>query len=192
MVALRTTRAALAAPRTAERETGGASAATRKDLRQGVTRMRRTLVVLLILAAATAVTGFARGWFSIRTSQAASKSEVTFGVDSDKVRGDAAATAEQLGELSAAAAESVRNLAHRIDPQQSELAGKLTSVDAGAHRIVLEAGSKAIELHVGDDVPILKGGKGVGFGDLQPGMQLNVRFQHAGDNRRLARIEILG
>src|SRR5262245_54004285 len=153
--------------------------------------MRRITVALLLIASVTVVTGFARGWFSVRTSQAASKSEVTFGVDPDKVRGDAAATAEQIGKLSAAAAESVRGLAHHIDPQQSELDGTLTAVDATAHDVVVTAGGKKIDLHVGDDVPILEAGKGVGFGELQSGTKVKLTFQHAGDDRRLARIEIV-
>ena len=151
----------------------------------------RVFVVLLVLAAATAAIGFYRGWFSIRTSQAASKSEVAFGVDAGKVRGDAEAAAQQLGELSAAAAEAVRELATGVGPQQSALAGKLTAVDATAHDIVLAAGDKTIDLHVGDEVPIVKGGKGVGFAELLPGTRVNVTFQHAGESRRLARIEIL-
>jgi hypothetical protein len=144
------------------------------------------LIVLLLVGA-----GYFRGWFSFTTTHAGSKNEITVGVDNEKIGDDTKAIATGLSELSAQAAEKVKSLGRAVGPDESELEGKLTAVDPTARDLTLTANSEAIALHVPAAVSITRDGKSVGFEQLLPATRVKCSFQHAGDVRKLARIQIL-
>lgn len=79
----------------------------------------------------------------------------------------------------------------RGGPDESELEGTLTAVDPTARELTLTANSEAIALHVPAAVSITRDGKSVGFEQLLPATRVKCSFQHAGDVRKLARIQIL-
>lgn len=143
--------------------------------------------VVLILA----VVGYFRGWFSVTTTHAGGKDEVTVGIDSEKIGDDTDAVASRLSELSAKATEKVKSLGRTVGPDASELEGTLTAVDSAARVLTLTISSQAIELHVPAAVPITRNGKTVGFEQLLPATRVKCSFQHTGDDRELTRIQIL-
>lgn len=144
-------------------------------------------IVVLVLA----IAGYFRGWFSISTVNATDKSDVTVQIDGRKVRDDANAAGVQLGQLSAKAVAAVKSLASKVSAEESALDGTLLTVDQAARDLTLSAGSETIGLHVPTGIPLSRDGKPVDFAQLQPSTRVRIAFQHAGEDRKLARIEIL-
>jgi len=144
------------------------------------------LIVLLLTAV-----GYFRGWFSVSTTHAAGKSDVTVGVDQDKMRDDARAAAAKIGQLSAKAAAAVKSLGRKAGPDESDLEGNVKAVDVAARDLTLTSGTETIDLHVPTGVPITRHAATVGFEQLLPATRVKLTFKHAGDERSLARIEIL-
>jgi hypothetical protein len=144
-------------------------------------------VIVVILAAV----GYCRGWFSVTTTHAGGRSEVTLGVDNEKISDDTKSATDRLGELSAKAVEAVKSLGRTVSANASELEGTVTAVDPAARDLTVVASSKAIDLHVPIAVPIRRDGESVAFGQLHPATRVKLSFEHAGDNRRLSRIDIL-
>lgn len=153
----------------------------------------RILGFLFVVAIVLAVAGYSRGWFTISTStaHAAGKSEVSVQIDEHKVRDDANAASAQLGQLSAKAVAAVKSLASKVSADESALEGTLLTVDQAARDFTLSAGSETIGLHVPTGVPLTRDGKAVGFEQLQPTARVRLAFRHAGEDRKLVRIEIL-
>jgi len=151
----------------------------------------RYLGFLFVIVLLLAIVGYFRGWFSVTTTAAAGKTGVTLGVDNDKIADDTKAAGAKVGELSAQAAEIVRSLGRKVGSEESELEGTLTAVDLAARDLTVTASSRTIDLHVPTGVPIMRDGKSAGFDELQPATRVKLSFKHAGDDRRLSRIEIL-
>ena len=151
----------------------------------------RSLGFLFLVVLVVAGFGYFRGWFSVTTTHAGGKNEVTLGVDQDKIRDDANAAASRLGQLSTQAAEKVKTLGSKVGPEESELEGEITAVDVAARDLTMTASSQTIDLHVPTAVPILRDGEKVAFEALRSGTRVKFSFQHTGDDRRLSRIQIL-
>lgn len=151
----------------------------------------RFLGFLFAIVLVVAVVGYFRGWFSVTTTHAGGKSGVTLGVDNDKMGDDTKAAAVRLGELSAEAVEKVKSLGRTVSAEESELEGVLTAVDLAARDLTVTASSQKIDLHVPTGVAITRKGQGAGFEQLRPTTRVKLSFEHAGDGRRLSRIEIL-
>jgi len=135
--------------------------------------------------------GYWRGWFSVTTSHASGKAEVTLGVDGNKVSEDTGATAARLGEMSAKTTEKVRSLGRKTGPDESELEGTLTAVDMAARDLTVTVSAETIDVHVPTAVPITRDRETVAFEQLRPTTRVRFTFTHAGDDYRLSRIEIL-
>ena len=144
-------------------------------------------VVLLLLAGV----GYLRGWFAISTTNAAGKGDVTLAVDQDKISADAKTAGTKIGQLSAKAIAAVKSLGSKVSADETTLEGTLSVVDQAARDLTLTAGSEKIELHVPSGIPVTRDGKAVGFDQLQPATRVKLAFKHAGEDRVLARIEIL-
>lgn len=144
-------------------------------------------VIVLILAAV----GYFRGWFSVTTTHASGKSELTLGVDNDKISGDTRTAAAELGKLSAKAVAAVKSLATKVSPEESELQATVEKIDLAGRDLIVAIGSQSIDLHVPSAVPISRDGATAGFDQLQPTTRAKFFFKHAGDDQQLARIEIL-
>jgi hypothetical protein len=144
------------------------------------------LLVLILLGI-----GYARGWFTVSTSHAAGKDDVTVGVDSDKIDEDARAAANKLGELSDRAAEVVKSIGRKVSGDQTELEGSIASADHNARDLTVTTASGPIDLHVPSAVPITRAGASVAFDELRPATRVKLTFQNVGEERRLARVEIV-
>ena len=144
------------------------------------------LVVLVLMGV-----GYVRGWFSVSTSHAAGKSDVTVGVDGNKIDEDARIAANKLGELSAKAAEVVKSLGRKVSADDTELEGSVASADQNARDLTVTTASGPIELHVPSAVPITRAGSSTGFDQLRPATRIKLGFQSVGEERRLSRVEIL-
>jgi len=151
----------------------------------------RFLGIVFVIVLILAVVGFFRGWFSVTTTHAGGKSDVTLGVDNGKIGDDAKAAASRLGALSATAADKVKSLGGNAGPEESELEGTLTAVDPAARGLKVTAGAQTLDLHVPTAVPITRDGGSVGFEQLRPATRVKLSFKHAGEDRKLSQIEIL-
>ena len=144
-------------------------------------------IVVLILA----VVGYFRDWFSVSTSHASGKSDVTLEVDSGKLGADAKAAAEGVAVYTGKAVEGVKSMVGKSTGEAKELEGVLTSVDAAARDLVVIVDSKTHAVHVPSGVPITRAGDDVDFAALRPGARVQLSFSQAGDVRTLTRIAIL-
>jgi len=151
----------------------------------------RFLGFLFIIALIVGAVGYFRGWFTVVTTHASGKGEVTLGVDNDKIRDDAEAAAAGVGRLSRKAAETVRSLGRKVGSDATELEGTLTALDLTARDLTVTAHSETIELRVPATVPIIRDGTNVGFEQLRLSTRVKLSFAHDGEDRRLTRIEIL-
>ena len=144
-------------------------------------------VVVLILA----VVGYFRDWFSVSTSHAGGKTDVTLEVNSKKLSDDTKAAADGVGDLSAKAADAVKSLGNKAAPAGSKLEGTLTTVDVAARDLQLNDGTKTHDVHVPSAVPIMRAGESVGFEALRPAIRVMLSYSGAGDRPTLTRIDIL-
>lgn len=151
----------------------------------------RFLGFLFIVALIVGVVGYFRGWFTVVTTHAGGKGEVTLGIDNDKIRDDANDAAAGVGRLSRKAAETVRSLGRKVGSNETELEGTLTALDLTARDLTVTAGTQAIELHVPVAVPITRDGANVGFEQLRLSTRVRLSFAHDGEDRKLSRIDIL-
>lgn len=143
-------------------------------------------VVVLILAGV----GYSLGWFSVSTSQASGKRDVTLEVNERKLGDDTRAVTDRLGELTAKAVHAIKSLGRKT-VEGSELEGTLASVDAAARDLAVTVGGETHEVHVPSAVPILKEGESVGFEALRPAAHVKLSFTGAGDRWTLTRVDIL-
>ena len=150
----------------------------------------RFLGLVFIIAVVLLAVGFFRGWFSVSAVHAGGKSDITLGVDGNKIGDDANAVAARMGQLSASAVEKVKSMSRTVGADESELEGTLTSVDPTARDLTLTVNSQPIEMHVPSGIPITREGQSVGFDELRSSLLVKCFFKHAGDDRKLSRIEI--
>lgn len=144
-------------------------------------------VLILLLAAV----GYFRGWFSVTTTHAGARSDVTVAVDKNMIGDDAQAAASKLGALSAKAVEKVKSLGRTVSASESELDATVKAIDSAARDLTVTANSQTIDLHVPSDVPITRDGSSVGFDQLHPATRVTLSFKQAGEDRKLSRIVIL-
>lgn len=83
--------------------------------------MRRLLVILLVLAVGTAGVGYYRGWFTISTTESPQATDITVGVDKEKVRADKEHAQEELKKLADRVTDKGKA---SVSKGQSETAGK--------------------------------------------------------------------
>jgi hypothetical protein len=151
----------------------------------------RLLGFVFVIVLAVLAVGYFRGWYSVTTTHAGGKSEVTVGVDQDRIHGDANSAAAHLGKLSAEAVEAVKSLGRRKGPDASELDSTLTAVDLQRRCITVTASAQAIEFQVPAALPITRAGLSVAFADLLVGTRVQLSIDHIGDDQVLSRIEVL-
>ncbi len=151
----------------------------------------RFLGLLFVLVLMLAAVGYYRGWYTLSTAHAAGPGNVTLQLEPDRIDGDAAAAVAGLGRLSAEAAAAVRSLGRTAGADASELEGTVSTVAEAGRDLTVDAGGTTIALHVPTGIPITRGGKTAGFGQLQPAMRVRLSFRHAGEERLLTQIEIL-
>lgn len=142
-------------------------------------------VLLLILA----LVGYFRGWYSVTTTHASGKDEVTVGVDNDKIGADTKAAARGLGRLSQKAVAAVKSLGKKTGANETELQGTIDSTAPAGRDLTLAVGTEKIDLHVPTTVPITKDGKAADFSVLQPGTRARLFFEQHGEDQDLIRIE---
>ena len=151
----------------------------------------RALGFVFLLALIVGGVGIYQGWFTFGSVSAGGKNEVHLGVDGDKIDTDAQAAAKKLGELSAKVWESVKSLGRKVGPDETELEGTISTVDAATRNLTLSSGAETLDLHVDPAVVITRDGQAADFAALQAAMRAKFVFSSAGESRRLVRIEIL-
>jgi hypothetical protein len=151
----------------------------------------RFLGFLFLMALLLACVGYFRGWFSVTTTHAGGKNDITLGVDGDRIGDDAKVVTERLGVLSEKAVEAVRSLGRKVGTDESELEGVLSAVSPTRSDITLTVGTQAIELHVPPGTSIKRDSEVVGLDQLQVGARVKVTVKQTGEERRLSRIEVL-
>lgn len=134
--------------------------------------MKRFILFLFVLAIATAVFGFSRGWFGASTADASGKPGLVFTWDKSKFKADLGAAGSKLKALTAAAIDKVKNKAKAVSATETELEGKVTAVDADKHTVTLDVGGEPLEL----SVPAL-----TGIEQLQ-GKTVHVKLEKDGEN----------
>lgn len=144
-------------------------------------------IVVLILG----VVGYFRDWFSVSTSHASGKSDVTLEVDSEKLAADAKAAADGVAVYSGKAVEGVKSMVGKSTAEATELEGTVTAIDAAARDLVVTVDAKKHDVHVPSGVPVTRAGDSIGFEALRAGARVKLSFSHAGDVRTLTRIAIL-
>jgi hypothetical protein len=148
----------------------------------------RVLGFLFLVVLVVAVVGVFRGWFTVATtSHAGETKNVTVGVNTDRMREDAA----KLAELPERVAAQVRAMGKKVSADESEIEGTVMTADTPARRLVVTSGAETLDLTVPSTVRIERGGESVTFEQLRPSSRVRMRFRHDGDARKLARIEIL-
>ncbi|HLU39563.1 MAG TPA: hypothetical protein VK081_09265, partial [Planctomycetota bacterium] len=95
---------------------------------------------------ATAAVGWVRGWFTASPAEAGGKSGFVLTWDADKFKADWGKAGDKLKELSRAAADKIKGAAKKISDDESELEGKVSSVDVENHTITLDVGGERIPL----------------------------------------------
>jgi hypothetical protein len=151
----------------------------------------RFLGFVFLMALILACVGYFRGWFSVTTTHAGGKNEITLGIDSGKAGDDAKAVTERLGILSDKAVEVVRSLGRKVGTDESELEGVLSAVNSARRDITMTIGAQSIGLHVPSGTPITRDSEAVGLDQLQVGARVKVAVKQTGDEHRLSRIEVL-
>lgn len=149
----------------------------------------RLLGFVFILVLILAIVGYFRGWFSVTTTHASGKDEVTVGVDNDKIGADTKAAARGLGRLSQKAVAAVKSLGKKTSANETELLGTIDSAAPAGRDLTLAVGTEKIEVHVPTTVPITKDGKAADFAVLQPGTRAKLFFEQQGEDQDLVRVE---
>lgn len=148
----------------------------------------RFLGFLFLLLLIAAVVGAFRGWFTVTTTTHAGETkDVTLGVDTERLRDDAA----KLAEVPEKVAAQVRSLGKKVADDESEIDGDVVSADAATRRLVVRSGSQTLDLDVAPAVRIERAGTTASFDQLRTGSGVRLRFRHHGDARQLFRIELL-
>jgi hypothetical protein len=146
----------------------------------------RVLGFLFLIVLVIAVVGVFRGWFTVTsTARAGETKTVAVGVDTDRMRDDAA----RLAALPERVAAKVRAMSKSVGTDASEIEGTVTTADAAVRRLVVSSGGETLELVVPSTVRIERGGDSIAFEQLQAGARVRLRFRHDGDARSLERIE---
>lgn len=155
----------------------------------------RFLGFLFLLVLLVAGVGYCRGWFSVSTSHASGREEITLGVDEDRIGSDTKAAADKLGRLSKQAVEKVKAIWREVGPDRKEVEGKVAAIDTGERRLAIDADERRIDLHVPVGTAIERDGAAVDFAQLQPGAHIKLVLHDAdtgdGEDWRLQRIELL-
>jgi len=151
----------------------------------------RALGFVFVIVLLIAAIGYYRGWFSVTTSHAGGKSDVTFQVDENRMRDDAKTAGSKISKLSADALAAVKSLGKKVSADETTLEGTLSLVDQTARDLTLTAGTETIDIHVPTGIPITRNGVDVGFDQLLPSTRVRLTFKNLGEDRSLARIEIL-
>lgn len=151
----------------------------------------RVLGFLFVIALIVAAIGLYRGWFSVRTTQAAGKSGVELKVDKDKMSDDTRAAAEQVGRLGAKAAEKIKSLARKVGGQESELEGTITAIDVAARDLTVATADNTVDLRVPAGVQVRRDGMVVGFDELRTGARVKLRLKNDGSDLVLLGITLL-
>lgn len=147
----------------------------------------RFLGFLFLVVLVVAVVGLFRGWFSFTTTTYAhDKTDVTFGVHTDKLKDDA----EKVAALPEKVAEQVRSLGKKVNAEESEIDGTVSVAELPSRRLVVKSGTQTLEFVVASSVRIERRGESVSFDQLRPGDRVRLTFRHDGDARRLVRIDL--
>jgi hypothetical protein len=148
----------------------------------------RFLGFLFVVVLVVAVIGLFRGWFSLTTTTyAKDKTDVTFGVHTDKLKDDA----DRIAALPEKVAEQVRGLGRKVNAEESEIDGTVSVAELPSRRLVVTSGTQTLEFVVESSVRIERRGEAVSFDQLRPTERVRLTFRHDGEARRLVRIDLL-
>lgn len=112
--------------------------------------MKRFFVLLLILVIGIGGFGMYRGWFGATTAEASGKKGLTLTWDMAKFKEDMGKAGSKIKTMSQSVVAKVKGKAKEINANESELEGKVTSVDAENHIVTIESDGNAIPLTVPD------------------------------------------
>ena len=132
----------------------------------------KSLGYLFFLLVCVGVVGFFRGWFTFTTSTSSGHTDVTLGVDGDKIAKDALVS-KKVPSKAAAAATVGANAGTTIE-------GRVTAVDAAAQDLTIEVTAQRSVHHIGNAVVITRDGASIAFAQLRPDMRVRLRFAARG------------
>lgn len=143
----------------------------------------KALVVLLVVAAAGVVgLGFYLGWFSVTSSNADDKSNITLAVDTDKIKN-----------AKTKAISGLQDFGHQVKnqvagPVEKKVDGTLVSVSGDKLTMTSEGNEQGHMLN--PDVKVTCDGKSCKAAELKSGMRIRVSVQND-DAHAVTRIEAL-
>lgn len=135
----------------------------------------KSLGYLFVILVFVGIVGFFRGWFTVEASTNAGRTDVTLGVDSDKIVKDA--TVSKKGPPEAAVGSAAANPAATAG---ATIEGRVTAVDAAAQDLTLEVLEQRSVHHIGKSVTITRDGAPIAFVQLRTDMRVRLRFAASG------------
>jgi hypothetical protein len=115
--------------------------------------MKKFLFLLLLLVVVLGF-GYMRGWFGTSTVDAGGKSGIVLTWNKDKFKADMSAAGGKIKQMSQAAVDKVKGKAKTVSTTESELEGKIISVDVANHIVTIESNGDSIPLTVFDTAGI--------------------------------------
>ncbi len=142
--------------------------------------MKRLLLIAVVLIVGTLGFGFFRGWFGATTADAGGKTGLTFTWNKDKFAADMSAAGGKLKTMSQAAVDKIKGKAKAVSTTESELEGKVTSVDMTNHTVTLDSDGQSIPLTVQDTTGI----------EQLTGKMVRVKLEKTGDTYVVREISV--
>jgi hypothetical protein len=112
--------------------------------------MKRLLTFVLVLAVVVVTVGFLRGWFSASTAEAGGTKGIVFTWNEDKFKEDMGKATDKIKSVSESAVDKIKGKAKTLSSTESELEGRLTSVDTATDTVAVEVDGQSIPLTVPD------------------------------------------
>ncbi|MBL8900801.1 MAG: hypothetical protein JNM84_24430 [Planctomycetes bacterium] len=144
------------------------------------------IIILIILGI-----GYVRGWVSGSVTQDERGPGVELNIDADKLEADRQKALDRVDGLSVGSAAAVRAMARELGKGESALEGRLSAIDTRSRELTVSSGDRVLELHVPEAVPIRRAGVLINFNQMSSRETARFVFSHAGEDRLLARVELL-
>lgn len=142
----------------------------------------KSLGYLFVLLVFVGVVGFFRGWFTVEASTNAGRTDVTLGVDSDKIVKDATVSKKKPPEALVGSAAATAG---------TTIEGRVTAVDAAAQDLTLEVLEQRSVHHIGSSVTITRDGTPIAFAQLRTDMRVRLRFAAGGAPAELLEVVVV-
>lgn len=148
----------------------------------------RVLGTLFVLLLATAVFGYARGWFFVDTVEGAEHDQRRVVVDEGKVKADVGVVADKVGALTQRAKELISGKATRNAAGALEVDAQVVSIDSEARSVRLRLDGVDLDFDVPSSTAIVVDGADARLAALLAGRDVRVTVTADGDQLLLQRI----